>query len=425
MHTDLTPDLTWSLGLGGGALLIGLLLLWAARRSDRRNWFIERATPLSLVLATPGDDVWLNAACRCETPLASPHFNTPCLYYRYRLEEQVTRTERDSKGQARTTTRWETRKTETHAADCVLHEAEQQLTVSGAEAEFYDLDRQTDTQGQWRHSQSVFPVVHHVNAVGTVADDGRLVKSGDIPLLITRLDRETFIAHAERTEAFERRGGFLAFWLGTSAFAYGALAHWHGLALQPVTVSHAVPVLALCGVLGALPCGILWLIYLYNTLVVYRAQVDNAWRLIDIDLKNRYDLIPNLVEVAGAYREYERTLLTELSALRTQALQSTDRARRMGADDRMEQSVDRLLAVYETTPQLKANAVLQKLFDALVALETKIAHNRAFFNDSALEYNNARERFPNKLVSSLFGFRACPYFTFAAADKDLAPPVKG
>ncbi len=159
-----------------------------------------------------------------------------------------------------------------------------------------------------------------------------------------------------------------------------------------------------------------WIMGIYNGLVSSRNRFKNAFSQIDIQLKRRYDLIPNLVEVAKNYMKHERETLEAVIAARTQAVSANSRASADPADAAAVQqlaqaegslsaSLGRLLAVSESYPELKANENMMQLSEELSSTENKIAFARQAYNDSVMQYNIAVEQFPANLIAGMFGFR--------------------
>ncbi len=160
-----------------------------------------------------------------------------------------------------------------------------------------------------------------------------------------------------------------------------------------------------------------WIMGVYNGLVTARNRFKNAFSQIDIQLKRRYDLIPNLVEVAKNYMKHERETLEAVIAARTQAVSANSRASADPADTAAIQqlaqaegglsaSLGRLLAVSEGYPELKANENMIQLSEELSSTENKIAFARQAYNDSVMQYNIGVEQFPANLIAGMFGFRS-------------------
>jgi LemA protein len=153
----------------------------------------------------------------------------------------------------------------------------------------------------------------------------------------------------------------------------------------------------------------------YNRLITLRNRVDNAWAQIDVQLKRRYDLIPNLVETVKGYMTHERDTLTEVTKYRAQLVTGSvsDKAQ---ANNMLSQTLKSIFAVAENYPDLKANENFKMLQDELTGTEDKISYIRTAYNDSILEYKTAKEKFPTNIIAGMFAatFPEKSYFEVAA-----------
>jgi LemA protein len=154
----------------------------------------------------------------------------------------------------------------------------------------------------------------------------------------------------------------------------------------------------------------LWGVALYNRLVGLRNQVKNAWRQIDVQLKRRHDLIPNLVEVVKDYMSYEQETLEKVIQARNQAVSANTPEDAILAEGILGGAMGKLFALMENYPDLKANENVSRLMEELSTTENKIAFSRQFYNDSAMSLNNGVETFPSNIVAGMFGFKIAPYF---------------
>jgi LemA protein len=165
-----------------------------------------------------------------------------------------------------------------------------------------------------------------------------------------------------------------------------------------------------------------WVVYAYNGLVSLRNQVDNAWRQIDVQLKRRHDLIPNLVEAVKGYMQFERDTLTQVVEARAKAVSAPDQASRMAAENQITTGMGKLLAVMENYPQLKADENVLKLQEELTTTENQIAFSRQAYNDVVLDLNTRIQSFPTNLIATNFGFKAAEYFK-GAPEEQAVPKV--
>jgi LemA protein len=178
----------------------------------------------------------------------------------------------------------------------------------------------------------------------------------------------------------------------------------------------------------------LWGVGIYNGLVTLRNRLQNAFAQIDVQLKRRYDLIPNLVETAKGYLTHERQTLEAVIAARGAAVSANQRAAGNASDAAAMQglvqaegaltgALGRLLAVVESYPDLKANQNMMQVSEELTSTENKIAFARQAYNDAAMAYNTSREQFPDSVVANAFQFQAATLFELTDAAQREAPKV--
>jgi LemA protein len=165
------------------------------------------------------------------------------------------------------------------------------------------------------------------------------------------------------------------------------------------------------------------LIGIYNGLVVKRTRVDNGWSQIDVQLKRRYDLIPNLVETVKGYAAHEKEVLEKVAELRSRAMGATNPTEAADANNQLTSTLKTLFAVAENYPQLKANENFMRLQEELSATENKIAFARQFYNDVVMDYNATIQQFPQTIIASMFNFKARDFFSAPPEEKE-APKVK-
>ncbi|MEX0992040.1 MAG: LemA family protein [Actinomycetota bacterium] len=151
-------------------------------------------------------------------------------------------------------------------------------------------------------------------------------------------------------------------------------------------------------------------ILLFNRLVSLRNRVDNGWSQIDVQLRRRYDLIPNLVETVKGYASHERTLFEEVTKARAAAESATNVEGQAQAENQVTTGLRQLLAVAENYPDLKANQNFLALQEELTATESKIAYARQFYNDQVMRLNTAIQSFPSNVIAGIFHFTAREFF---------------
>jgi LemA protein len=163
----------------------------------------------------------------------------------------------------------------------------------------------------------------------------------------------------------------------------------------------------LLGVVGVL---LLYAILTFNRLVKHRNRVESSWSGIDVQLRRRYDLIPNLIETVKGYATHERELFEEVTRARSQAIEAGTVGDQANAERQVTQSLGRLLAVAEAYPQLRANENFLALQEELTATESKIAFARQFYNDQVMRYNTIIQQFPSVIIARTTGFREREFF---------------
>ncbi len=175
-------------------------------------------------------------------------------------------------------------------------------------------------------------------------------------------------------------------------------------------------------VLVVLVVGVLvWAVAGYNGLVSQRNRVQNAWATIDVQLKRRYDLIPNLLETVKGYATHERDVLTAVTSARTAAMESTGVREQAQAENELSRALFDLRAVAEDYPDLRASERFGQLQDELTNTEDRIAFARQAYNDTVNRYDTKRQRIPTNVIANVGGFEAYEYFE---ADTDSRTPVQ-
>jgi len=165
------------------------------------------------------------------------------------------------------------------------------------------------------------------------------------------------------------------------------------------------------------------LVVLYNRLVRLRNRAENAWAQVDVQLRRRYDLIPNLVETVKGYASHERATFEEVTAARTRAQQAQGVDEQAQAENALTAAIGRLFAVAEAYPELRATENFQQLQAQLEETEQKIAVARQIYNDTVLAYDTALETVPTNVVASMFGFEPRVYFELEEPAAREAPRV--
>jgi LemA protein len=179
----------------------------------------------------------------------------------------------------------------------------------------------------------------------------------------------------------------------------------------------AILTYVIIGIIGII---VLYIILAYNRLIRLKVRIDNAWSQIDVQLKRRYDLIPNLIETVKGYVKHEKEVLTDITKARAQ-LVSGNMQQKSKASDQLTGALKTLFAVAENYPQLKANENFKMLQEELSGTESKIAYSRQFYNDNVMMFNTAVQTFPTNILASMFNFVQREFFKTEGKEKE---PVK-
>lgn len=170
--------------------------------------------------------------------------------------------------------------------------------------------------------------------------------------------------------------------------------------------------------------GVLWFFMTYNTLIGMRNQVKNTWAQIDVQLKRRYDLIPNLVETCKGYAKHESSTLEAVVKARNQAIQASGVAEQAKAEGELSNALSRLMVVVEQYPDLKANQNFMQVQEELTSTENKIAFARQAYNDQVMRYNTKTQMIPANIVAGIGGFTQMELFELQDDKQRETPQVK-
>ncbi len=173
-------------------------------------------------------------------------------------------------------------------------------------------------------------------------------------------------------------------------------------------------------VLGVLAVAIIWLVALYNGLITLRNRIDEAWADIDVQLKRRYDLIPNLVETVKGYATHEQETLRQVIEARNQAMSGANGSTEARAqnENMLSETLKSIFALAESYPDLKANQNFAKLQDELSDTENKIQASRRFYNGNVRDFNTKIEIFPNNFLADILKFKKYDFFEAAATERE-------
>lgn len=174
--------------------------------------------------------------------------------------------------------------------------------------------------------------------------------------------------------------------------------------------------LILIGIIGVFVIGI------YNTLINLRNRSENAWAQVDVQLRRRYDLIPNLVETVKGYAKHEREVFQKVTEARAKAINAGTVKEQGEAENMLTGALKSLFAVVENYPELKANQNFMMLQEELAGTEGKIAYARQFYNDMIMKFNTKQQVFPSNIIANLFNFKEKDYFEIE--EPEAREPVK-
>jgi len=183
-----------------------------------------------------------------------------------------------------------------------------------------------------------------------------------------------------------------------------------------------MPTLAIIGIIIVVIAA--WLIGVYNSLIKSRNRVDEAWSDIDVQLKRRYDLIPNLIETVKGYATHEKEVFQKVTEARAKAMGAKGVEEKGEAENMLSGALKSLFAVAEAYPELKASDNFAKLQDELTDTENKIQASRRFYNGNVRDFNTKIQIFPNNIVAGILGFKKYEFFQIENEEEKKAPKVE-
>ncbi|HBL98664.1 TPA: hypothetical protein DDZ86_03415 [Candidatus Dependentiae bacterium] len=182
--------------------------------------------------------------------------------------------------------------------------------------------------------------------------------------------------------------------------------------------------MVLLGILAFVVLVGLWFIQGYNALVRLKAMIDEAWSGINVQLKRRYDLIPNLVAVVKQYSIHEKDVLENIARMRSVSMQATGIEQKAAAEGQLTSALKTLFAVAENYPNLKANENFMSLQKDLSSLEDELQLSRRYYNGAARNYNINVNMFPSRIIAGITGFAVAPFFELESAEERNVPHVQ-
>jgi LemA protein len=168
---------------------------------------------------------------------------------------------------------------------------------------------------------------------------------------------------------------------------------------------------------------VVWVIAKYNSLITLRNQVNNGWKQIDVQLKRRHDLIPNLIETVKGYMQFEQDTLRQVVEARNAAVSAKGVADSAAKEGELTAALSRLFALVENYPNLKSNENVKQLQEELTSTENKVSFARQFYNDIATKFNIAQQVFPGNIIAGMFGFKVAELFEVTVAAEREVPKV--
>ena len=176
-------------------------------------------------------------------------------------------------------------------------------------------------------------------------------------------------------------------------------------------------------ILGILAVLVFYVFGKYNSFIILRNRIKNAWAQIDVELKRRYDLIPNLINAVKGYMKHEKDVFEGVVKARTSAMDASTVKQQGEAETELTKSLKTLFAVMENYPELKSDQNVAKLQEELTSTENRIAFSRQFYNDIVMRFNSGIQVFPANVIAGLFGFKAEEYFVINTPEEKEVPKV--
>jgi len=176
-------------------------------------------------------------------------------------------------------------------------------------------------------------------------------------------------------------------------------------------------------ILGIIAILVFYVFGKYNSFIILRNRIKNAWAQIDVELKRRYDLIPNLINAVKSYMKHEKDVFEGVVKARTSAMDASTVKQQGEAETELTKSLKTLFAVMENYPELKSDQNVAKLQEELTSTENRIAFSRQFYNDIVMRFNSGIQVFPANIIAGLFGFKAEEYFVINTPEEKEVPKV--
>jgi LemA protein len=392
-------------GFGCVCFVIAMIHIVYWRHIAAQNFFFKRAPHLKISEIHTFDDAWITGLVEAPKVVIPPVFGNECVYYVYQLFKKSVRVEKDSQGKVRRTEYWELVQTVANAAPFYLNDGTGRLVVSPTKAVIKFAHSAIRQSESWRHVLTYLPASGIMSSVGVASEQkDRLTAKGEIPLLLTPMGRQAFMKAIKSEERWTKTGGLILLWSAIALTLSGMFIHTRVFASGDW--KSFIPI---AGLLALIPFSLLYYGYTYNSMVSLRSQLINSWANVDIELKIRRDLIPNIVQATEAYFGHERGVLSLLSILRESLGRETKLSNRISLENNISRNMAQVVERIEASPELHDEICL-KLHQELKTIEQKIAHAKSHFNAVVEEFNNLVKGFPSHLVALTLGFKAVPFY---------------
>jgi LemA protein len=390
--------------LSGVLLMIGIGFLYYNRSISKENFFFRRAPQLQINQVHTFDDGWFTGVIDTATILHPPFFNNDTVSYHYSLYEKVIKYEKDSQGRSKRVETWELYSSASDSTAFYLDDGSGKLIINPNKAiHKYPYGNSWESE-HWKHVVSYIPSSGIISSVGVVSEDKKeLIAKGETPFMISPMGRPEFMKASKSEEKWSKIGGLSFLWLSSLSFFYFLNESSMQIPLDSISL------FILLGLMSTIPFAACYVYFTNNSLVALRAQVVNSWANVDVELKNRRDLIPNLVQTVGTYLKHEQNSFAKLSDLRASLEKENLLTSRIKIENKITNSVNSFLTQVESHPEFKDESVLL-LQKELVIIENKISHAKSHFNAVAEEYNNLVEGMPSSFVANYFKYVSIPFY---------------
>ncbi|MBC7458109.1 MAG: LemA family protein [Bdellovibrionaceae bacterium] len=390
---------------------IGMGVLYYYRSTSRQNFFFRRAPQLKISEFHTFDDVWITGMIEAPTVVIPPLFAYESVSYTYSLYEKKVRYERDSNGKERRIEFWDLVYSKADSTSFLINDGSGQVLVNPEQAiqKYFPSDIYQTTW--WKHTITYLPASGLISSVGIVSEDKKqLIPKGETPLMITPMGRKNFIQSLNTEEKVAKYSGLSLTWL---SFTFVAMEGFEQLRWLN---QDGIAKFIFSGILGAIPFAGTYYYFTFNSFVNLRRKVINSWANVDVELKARRDLIPNLVTSLEGYLKYEKDSFSAISQLREKLASERRLANRIEIENEISKHIAKINLTIESYPELNSGPVIL-ISENLKVIENKIAHSKSHFNTVVEEYNNLIEGFPSKHIAGKHQFTSVPFYgTFKAEE---------